>query len=97
MTETDILSPHAQKSECKRIDVAKEVCYIKFNPLKHLDGKKLDEVMEVKRVILIAAETVRGETLALDVNAGGEIVGIELIAPGMKPCQPSWQHNERTH
>lgn len=78
--------PHEKdKKDCISVEVPKDACHISFL------GRKL-ESGEVQRVIMVNVETVRGETILVDLNKEGQVLGIDLIAPGQKKCQPSWAH-----
>ena len=70
---------------CNQPTLEENVCYIRFGP-----GK-------VAGAVALKWETVRGETLVVDLmqtsqSEPPQIVGIELFKPGMKPCQPLWDH-----
>lgn len=65
---------------CKQEEVAAETCYLRFGPQK------------VAGAIALRWESVRGEMVVVDLSKEGQVVGIELIQPGMKPCQPTWVH-----
>lgn len=84
-------SPHATEVGCNKVDLPSNSCYIRFSPQT---GHSVD--INVVKAVILQLETVRGETLALDLNKAGAIVGIELFAPGLKPCQPHWAHNFET-
>ncbi len=61
---------------CHKITVAEQVCYLTF-----VEGKP-DHSDELPYT------TARGETLIVDFDADGKIIGIELVGPaGQKPCQ----------
>lgn len=72
--------PSGKGTQCLRLDVPQDACYVAFG------------IGVVARVMLLQSETVRGETLAVDLNKDGQVMGIELIQPGTKPCQPAWHH-----
>jgi hypothetical protein len=62
--------------QCQKIEVAEQVCYLRF-----VEGKP-DHSGELPYV------TARGEMLIADFDVGGKIIGIELVGPaGQKPCQ----------
>ena len=70
---------------CEQPTVSETACYIRFGP-----GKAVGAVA-------LKWETVRGETLVVDLiqvsqTEPPQIIGIELFKPGMKPCQPVWDH-----
>ena len=72
---------------CEQPTVPETACYIRFGP-----GK-------VAGAVALKWETVRGETLVVDLaqvsqSEPPQIVGIELFRPGMKPCQPLWDHQK---
>jgi uncharacterized protein YuzE len=60
--------------QCQRIEVAQQVCYIRFVEGKPNSSNELPY------------QTARGEMLIADLDAEGRIIGIELVGPG-KPCQ----------
>lgn len=49
-------------------------------------------VKDIAKAVTISVETVRGETLVMDITKDGKILGIDIFAPGIKPCQPAWAH-----
>ena len=61
-----------RRTRCRKMTVPMKVCYLKFKPDKPCDHKNI-------------GETNRGETVVVDYNQKGEIIGIEL-AGGGKPC-----------
>jgi uncharacterized protein YuzE len=66
------------KNICHRIDLEKDVCYIRF--------ACKDQKYEYSEEI---GETIRGEELIVDFNKKGKIIGIELLGSELapKPCQ----------
>lgn len=74
---------HTQKNNCSKTIVNKESCYVSFG----------NDSEEIVKALVVSAETVRGETLVLELNKEGKVVGIDIFAPGMKSCQPIWDHN----
>jgi hypothetical protein len=63
-------------AQCQKIQIAEQVCYLRF-----VDGKPhhSDD---------LGYQTARGEMLIADFDADGRIIGIELVGPtGQKPCQ----------
>jgi len=63
-------------TNCQKIQVAEQVCYLRFvDERPHHSGE-------------LPYQTARGETLIADFDAAGNIIGIELVGPtGQKPCQ----------
>jgi len=70
----------SHSNTCNQPLIPSDACYIRFG-----DGK-------IRGAVVLRPETVRGETLVLDIDKEGKIIGIELIQPGTKPCQPLWTH-----
>jgi len=68
--------------ECLQINVEPSACYLRFGPQK------------VAGALALRWETVREESLVIDLTKDGQIVGIEIFKPGMKPCQPEWVHQK---
>jgi hypothetical protein len=64
----------AELNDCRKMNVPADICYLRFG-----DG-------QVNGSGMLEYETVRGERLIVDLDAGGKLVGVELIGPG-KPCQ----------
>ena len=60
--------------KCKHIDVPEDCCFIRFGRAKysHSDDMEL--------------ETLRGETITIDFDKKGKVIGIELVGDN-KPCQ----------
>lgn len=67
---------------CQQLHLDKAICYVRFAP-----GK-------VVHTVAINRETARGEMLLIDLDAQGQVVGIDLVAPALKPCQQHypWPH-----
>lgn len=64
---------------CKKLFVPEKVCYISFaeQPVSSLSSLE------------IVGYTLRGEQIIFDYDADGSVIGIELVAPNLKPCQVS--------
>lgn len=77
------INVHEDKKNCLKTFVKKESCYISFSETSE----------DIHKVMVIQNETVRGETLMLDLNKDGKIIGVDICAPGMKICQPLWEHS----
>ncbi len=54
-------------SECRRIDIAPTVCYLRFGP------------WDSHRETAVIGRTVRGEMMIADMDAEGRVIGIELV------------------
>lgn len=67
---------------CLQMNVEEKACYLRFGPQK------------VAGALALRWETVREESVVIDLTAEGQIIGIELFKPGMKPCQPLWSHTK---
>lgn len=78
----DVFNVHQEKKNCIKTFVKKESCYISFSETNE----------EVQKALIVPNETTRGETLVLDLNKDGKIIGVDIFAPGMKNCQPNWEH-----
>ena len=65
---------HKSKSKCHRIEVPKDVCYIRF-------GKD-----KIHHTVHEDYGTIRNEDVIMDFSKDGKLIGIELLGDG-KPCQ----------
>lgn len=70
----------SHSNACVVVHVPPEACRIVFQ-----DGK-------AEGVGVVKFDTARGETLMFEMNKEGEILAIDLVQPGVKPCQPAWDH-----
>lgn len=64
-----------EKHTCNGIEIGEDVCYIKF-------GEKTKKYVHSEDDF----ETVRGETMIIDFDEDGRVMGIELLGD-KKPCQ----------
>lgn len=77
-THVTMSDTHAPERKCIHMDVPPEVCYLRFAATK------------VENTDYFGTTTARGEMVILDYDAGGGVVGIELVGSG-KPCQEGWR------
>lgn len=83
-------SPHSDGKGCKTLFVEKDVCTIYFLTPPSTD--KEARTPSPEGGVVVKLETIRGETLFLNLNKKQEIMSIDLFQPGVKPCQPQWGH-----
>jgi uncharacterized protein YuzE len=60
---------------CHELPVSTNTCYIRF-----VETEKVMNSAEI-------GTTARGEMMIADLDANGRVIGIELVAPTLKPCQ----------
>jgi hypothetical protein len=68
----DLKSP---ASHCHELQIPETTCYVRFSKSGGIAGST-----EI-------GTTSRGEKMIADVDAEGRVIGVELIAPELKPCQ----------
>ena len=67
-----------RKTKCSKIKIPKNCCYIVFGKDKYK-----------KSILTEKLTTIRDETMIIDVNKKGKVIGIELLGSpkARKPCQ----------